>query len=83
MMGGNMMGGGMTWWTLAPWWFLGWALVIALVATVVLAVVWTIRRSGGSTRPAETPLEILKRRFAKGEITPEQFQQMKRQLAEG
>jgi len=82
MMGGNMIGGSMMGWMMAPWWFLGWALVIGLVAAVGLAIVWTVRRSSGSARPAELPLEILKRRYARGEIAWEQFEQMKRQLTE-
>jgi len=31
-------------------------------------------------RPTEAPLEILKRRYAKGEITKEEFEQMKKDI---
>lgn len=81
MMGGDMMGGGM-WPFTFGWMMLGWALVIAVLAAVVIAVVWILRRVGGPSRPMDSPLDILKRRYAQGELTPEQFEQMKRHLTE-
>ena len=81
MMGSGMMGGNMMGWMMAPLWFLGWALVIGIVIAVVLAIVWTVRRSSGPGHPTETPLDILKRRYARGEISAEQFETMKHQLA--
>jgi putative membrane protein len=59
-----------------------WALIIG---GVVLLVVWLVRNAGrialGETAGADgTPLGILKVRYAKGEITKEQFDQMKRDL---
>jgi len=82
MNGSYMMDGNMMNWMMAPWWFLGWVLGIGVVAAVVLAVVGTVRRSGSQTRPEDTPLEILKRRYARGEISEEQFEKMKQQLKE-
>lgn len=63
-------------------WF-GWIFWIIIIVLIVWAV------SNGSSRhhpivqnfpPQETPLDILKRRYAKGEITKEQFDQMKRDI---
>lgn len=54
-----------------------WVLVIA---GVVLAVRWLVERSG--TR-ADTPAEILDRRFARGEIDADEYARMKRELAGG
>ncbi len=57
-----------------------WALIIA---GIVLLVVWLVRNAGrtglaaSSTDPA---LEILKTRYAKGEITKEQFDAISRDL---
>ena len=79
--GGTMMGSGM-WWTMAPWWFLGWALLIGVIVAIVLVIVWVIQRAGRSPQSVETPLDILKRRYARGEISDEQFETMKRQLSE-
>ena len=37
-------------------------------------------RNSGEGSNSETPLEILKRRYAKGEITKEQFDRIKRDM---
>ncbi len=39
-------------------------------------------RHSGEATPSETPLGILKRRYARGEITKEGFDQMKQDLRE-
>ncbi len=54
-----------------------WALIIA---GVVLLVIWLVRSSGGATSLANPAMDILKARYAKGEITKEQFDAMKRDL---
>lgn len=57
-----------------------WALIIG---AVVLLVVWLVRnanRGGLSIGSSESPLDILKARYAKGEITKEQFDAIKRDL---
>jgi putative membrane protein len=72
------MGGG--------YWLFGvvfWALGIAVVVLLILALV---RRSSGyrSGWHGGEPdaLEIAKRRYARGEITKEQFEQMKKDLGQ-
>lgn len=53
---------------------------LAVVAGIVLLVIWGIRALSGSTlmRTAsvavETPLDTLARRFARGEITAEEYE---------
>ena len=54
---------------------------VAIVAGIVLLVVWAVRAlpASGLTRSnipatAETPLDILARRFASGEITAEEYE---------
>lgn len=65
------------------WWFMAgplfWIIVIGLV---IYAVVTRSRRAGGPGLPyqEETPLDILKKRYARGEITRDQFEQMKKDL---
>lgn len=74
MMGGGMMVFGM---------FFSFLLFIGLIVAVVLAIVWLVRQSDqsrSSTPATESPGEILKRRYAQGEITAEQYETMKRQL---
>jgi putative membrane protein len=54
-----------------------WALIIA---GVVLLVAWLFRSSGAATPAANSAMELLKARYAKGEITKEQFDAIKRDL---
>lgn len=59
-----------------------WALIIA---GIVFLVVWFARnagRTGLSASSSDPALEILKSRYAKGEITKEQFEEMRRTLAQ-
>ncbi len=85
-MSGMMQGGGMMG-TMVLWGLLALVLLIGLITAVVLGIIWLARRAsestGLSTKSTETPLEILKRRLAQGEITLEQFETMKHQLQEG
>ncbi len=54
-----------------------WVLVIAGVVWLVL---WLARRAGVIALARETPLDVLKMRYARGEITKAQFEEMKRDL---
>ena len=55
------------------------AVVIAAIVLVVLGIRWLLQqggvaRGGGSAAPrADDPLEILRQRYAKGEIDDEEF----------
>lgn len=56
-----------------------------IVVVLVLLVVVALVRNGhngtfGSEKSANRGLEILEERFARGEITPEQFRSMKSEL---
>lgn len=68
---------GMGWWMVfgGVWMLLFWAAIIWLV-------VWGVSRlSGDRARQGDTPLDIARRRYARGEITREQFEQLKHDLA--
>ncbi|OGR26222.1 MAG: hypothetical protein A2139_13510 [Desulfobacca sp. RBG_16_60_12] len=85
MTGPGMMGPGMMGWGGVP--FMGPIFCLVLVGLVVGGVVWFAQsRSGeppgpgGGRAATETPLEILKRRYASGEITKKQFEEMRRTL---
>src|SRR5688572_7781477 len=69
-------------WMMVPLIVLGIVLLTGVIAAAVVAAVWAARRTGHLGQPAETPLEILKQRYARGAISPEQFETMKQQLAE-
>lgn len=53
--------------------------VLIFIGIVALAL-WAIQRSGGQTVAAqkETALDILKKRYAKGEIGKEEFEERRR-----
>lgn len=59
---------GMSWIGLILW-------VLFLVG--IFVIIWKI---SGNRKKNETPLDILKRRFAKGEITKEEYEEQKRIL---
>lgn len=55
-----------------------WALIIG---GIVLLVVWFVRNTGkANSASSQSPLDILKARYARGEITKEQFNAIKRDL---
>jgi putative membrane protein len=60
-----------------------WALVIGLIVWLVSSLAagrMTSRLSSGTVTPAEAPLDILKKRYARGEITKPEYDEMRRDL---
>ena len=78
MMGGGMMGmhgfGGMG--LFGGW--IGLLLNLAILVGVVLLIVWAVKRStnGNVSSSGPTPREIVQARYARGDITREQYQQL-------
>jgi putative membrane protein len=65
-------------------WGFGWMLfpMLMMVVIVALCVYFTLRGRGhGSSDPAASALQLLNERFARGEISKEEFQE-KRSLLE-
>jgi putative membrane protein len=57
---------------------------IAVIVGIIFLVRWLVISTGGSGRLArseDSALEILKRRYARGEINKEEFQEKKKDLA--
>jgi len=54
-----------------------------LIALIVWAITRAVQPSGGggATHYSKTPLDIAKERYARGEITKEEFEQIKRDLS--
>jgi len=63
------------------WMAIGWILSALLIAALVVALVRSAR--GPTSDRAESPAEILERRYARGEIDRETFKRMRDDLAEG
>lgn len=67
-----------------PWMgmmYLGMILFLLLAGILVILFLRRYPPHGGMP-PSETPLDILKRRYAGGEITREQYEQMRRDIGE-
>lgn len=85
--GGMMMGWGMMGWGGYGFNPLGWILMLVfwvlIIGGVALLAVWLFRQARplavGPGAPEES-LEILKERFARGEISREQYEEMRRTL---
>lgn len=63
------------WWGMPMMWFI-WLPII------ILAVVLIVRYSNNNQpkEKGDSPMDILKKRYAKGEITKEEFEEMKRDI---
>ena len=78
MIGDGMMGGGM--WI---WMFFNIIIWILVILGIVLLVVWVVRKTriGERSRVEESALEILKKRYARGEISKEEYEEKKRDIS--
>ena len=76
-------------WDGGAWMFFGPLMMLVFIAAIVVAVVFLVRWLGASghgmashTPPGKTPVDILKERFARGEIDKEEFEERRRALGE-
>ena len=61
--------------------FLGFIFFIAIIVAVIILIVWLVKKKSYSEGESKSRvLDILKERYAKGEITKEQFEAMKKDL---
>ena len=79
MMSGLLGGSGFIWMTFI---FL---FVAAIIAGVIILIVWAVKRSGVAHEPYQKTesiaLENLKERYAKGEITKEEYENIKKDIS--
>jgi putative membrane protein len=93
MMGWGMMGRGHMWWWdgngVGTWWGFGMMLVmmlfwVVIIVGVVLGIAWILRQGtaadGGGAARRDQALDILRERYARGEISKEEFDRMRRDL---
>lgn len=65
---------------------MGGVFMLLFWAALIIFIIWLIRSLAQSSRsssppPTQSPLDIAKARYARGEITKEQFDQLKRDLS--
>jgi putative membrane protein len=77
-MGNSAMGSGMGGWMVVG--MISWLL---LVVGVVLLAVWAVQRfvKGGSGKVGGSGLDILKKRYARGEVFREEYEERKRGIS--
>ena len=77
-MGGMMYGWG------GGWMILGVIFWVLIATGIIFLVIWISDRNESSnltlTESEDTAMEVLKKRYAKGEITKEEFEQIRRDL---
>lgn len=66
--------GGLGWIFMALWWIL-------IVAGIVALIKWLISESHNVRTHEKSPLDILKQRYAKGEIDKKEFENRKKDLS--
>jgi len=76
----------MWWWGNGAWGWgmmaVGFVFMIAFWAAIIALIVWAVRAVSGGAGPRErSALEIAKLRYARGEISREQYEQLRRDLA--
>jgi putative membrane protein len=68
---------GMGWWMV--W---GGVMMVLFWGAVIGLIVWGVSRATGGPRTnGESPLDIARRRYARGEITREEFERLRQDLA--
>ncbi len=61
----------------------GWLFIIIFSAMIILGIIYLATLvSAGKERHGESPIHILKKRYAKGELTREEFERMKDEITQ-
>jgi putative membrane protein len=66
------------------WWVFGFIIFVLFWGAVIWLIVWAIKKAAGHRTSDASPqnaLDIARIRYAKGEITREQFEQIKNDLS--
>ncbi len=78
----DMMGGGYGSGMMGGMWFFSLLFWILIIAGAVFIVRWLTERNSDISSPTESALEVLQKRYARGEIDKDAFEQIKRDIKE-
>jgi putative membrane protein len=67
-------------WGWGGWWILTLVIMVLFWAAVIALAVWVVSHFTGSRVQSKSALDIAKERLAKGEISHEEFDQLKQKL---
>ena len=60
--------------------YFGWFGMLLFWGAVIWLIVWLINQSRGQGQEEKPPLQIAEERFARGELTKKQFDEIKKEL---
>lgn len=60
----------------------GWMMMLLFWGALIFAIVWAVRNGRGSREDSPDALEVLRRRFARGEIDLDEYKERHRTLTE-
>jgi uncharacterized membrane protein len=80
----SVAGRALPWWSGSVWpWPLLWLLFVVLFwGGLITLLVWAVRSSAAPRHAPDTAMEVLRRRLAAGEITPEEYEHIRHVLSE-
>ena len=67
--------------SVGPWAAVGWTLMVALKGGAVLLGIWAFSRSGRHTHEENGAWAIARERYARGEVSKEEFDRIKKGLS--
>ncbi|KXB06392.1 hypothetical protein AKJ53_00530 [candidate division MSBL1 archaeon SCGC-AAA382F02] len=67
-------------WSGGWWWVFGVVTWILIAVALILFIWWLWTRTEGVSEDYENPYDILKRRYARGEISKEEFEEIESDL---
>ena len=61
----------------------GWLFIVTFVVLIILGIAHSVNLvSGRKVTHGESPLHVLKKRYARGELTKEEFEKMKDEITQ-
>ncbi|MDD3677903.1 MAG: SHOCT domain-containing protein [Dehalococcoidales bacterium] len=63
-------------------WILNWVMIIAFWVGIIILIIWGVTKLAktGKSGSGSAALDIAKERYARGELTKEQFEQIKKDI---